>query len=74
MVMVLKGLGLGTLMLSVFTFVYFWANGMFGSGGAVAGGVARELTCGSVLYRIAAALFLALGVVIVLMWPVNVSG
>ena len=69
MVMLLKGLGLGTLMLFVFTFVYLWANGMFGSDVAVTGEFTRSLTIGSALYWTAAVLMLALGFVIVAMWP-----
>lgn len=66
---VLKGLGLGASMLFVFTFVYFWACGMIGSNMAVGVGVVRSLTIGRPLYWIASALFLALGVVLVAIWP-----
>ncbi len=70
---IVKGLGLGAGMLFVFTLLYFRANGMFGSEGAVAGGVVKSLTLGSVLYCTVAALLLVLGVVIVAIWPVHVS-
>ena len=70
---IIKGLGLGAGMLFVFTVLYFRANGMFGSDGAVAGGVVKSLTVGSALYCTVAALMLVLGVLIVAIWPVHVS-
>lgn len=72
MILFLKGFGLGALMLLVFTFFYFWANGMFGSDGAATGEVTRSLTIGNALYWTAALLLFALGLVIVAIWPTKI--
>jgi len=69
---ILKGVLLGTVMFAVFSIVYLWANGMISSKGAVTAEVFRGVVTHNPLYWTAAGLMLALGCVIMLMWPVRV--
>ena len=70
--LIVKGILLGVAMFAVFNVVYFWACGFISSTGAVAVGVLRSVTIGNTFYWISAALMLALGCVIMQMWPVKV--
>lgn len=71
---IVKGVLLGALMFAVFTFIYLWAWGMLPSSNKAVGLMAFTVVIvQNGLYWIAGALMLALGVVIMAMWPHKVS-
>jgi hypothetical protein len=71
---IIKGLALGAVMFFVFSLIYLWAWGMLPSTHKAVGLMAfKAVVVQNGLYWIACALTLALGCVIVAMWPVKVS-
>lgn len=71
---IVKGILLGAVMFAVFTFIYLWAWGMLPSTHKAIGIMAfKEVIIQNTLFWIACALMLALGCVIVAMWPIKVS-
>lgn len=71
---IVKGILLGSVMFAVFSFIYLWAWGMLPSSNKAIGLEAfKAVIVQNSLYWIACALMLALGCVIVAMWPVKVS-
>lgn len=67
-----KGIALGAVMFFVFSVIYFWALGWLPSG-QIDTIVLKAMFGPKSLYWVACALMLALGCVIVAMWPVRVS-
>ena len=67
--LILKGAALGSVMLLVFTILYFRACGMFGTTGAVTADAFRSITFGNYLFWIVVALCFSLGFTIVAIWP-----
>ena len=68
---IVKGMALGLVMFIVFSIVYLWALGIFGSTGAV--GVDVRIFTHNYLYWIIGVLMLVLGCLIIAIWPVRVS-
>lgn len=74
-VTVLKGVALGAVMFFLFSLIYLRAWGMLSFSSQQATGLEAlvSLTVGNYLYWIAGALMLALGCVIMLLWPIKVA-
>jgi hypothetical protein len=71
----IKGVALGLAIFAAFSVLYLWAWGMLpiSSNKAIGLVALRALTVQNTLYWITAVLMLALGCVIMAMWPVKIS-
>lgn len=70
---IVKGLALGIAMFFVFSVIYLYAWGMISTKGAVGVEAFKAVVTHNPLYWTAGALIVALGCVIMLIWPVRVS-
>lgn len=70
---IVKGIALGLVMFIVFSILYLRASGMLGSTGAVTVEVTKAVIGHNYLYWMIGVLMLALGCLIVAIWPVKVS-
>lgn len=71
---IVKGIVLGAVMFFAFTLVYLWAWDMIPTSNRAIGLTAlRAILTHNILYWTAGVLLLALGCVIMAMWPVKVS-
>jgi len=72
--LIVKGIVLGAVMFFLFSLIYLWAWGMIPTAGRAIGLEAlRAITVQNALYWITAVLMLALGCVIMAMWPIDVA-
>src|SRR6185312_11165004 len=67
--LIVKGILLGVIMFAVFSVIYLWASGIISFGGAATSGAFRDIVTHNALYWTAGALMLALGCVIMAIWP-----
>lgn len=71
--LIVKGILLGAVMFAVFSVIYLWASGIISFEGAATAEAFKGVVTHNALYWTAGALMLALGCVIMAIWPVKVT-